>query len=47
MLIQVDLMIKHDVEQQLDDHVDQELKEKIDQLRILNVMNLFEDENEL
>jgi len=46
MLIREDQMKEYDVVQQLDDQMDQELKEKITQLMILNVMNLFEDENE-
>jgi hypothetical protein len=46
MLIREDQMKEYDVVQQLDDQMDQELKEKITQLTILNVMNLFEDENE-
>jgi hypothetical protein len=50
MLIRVDQVKVYDVVQQFDDQMDQELKEKINQLEILNInlmMILFEDENEL
>ncbi len=50
MLIQVDQVKVYDVVQQFDDQTDQQLKEKINQLEMLNmnlIMILFEDENEL
>ncbi len=50
MLIRVDQVKVYDVLQQFDDQMDQELKEKINQSKILNMnlmMILFEDENVL